>query len=136
MHRIFLILGLLALSLVVAGGGHRVGDTGTGPATGGSSTTSSGTPGNDFSCDFKISTMEICAEYDNLPAADLSAEASACTGENGTVGTGCSSTNRLGTCSLAAGGVTADEAFYSDGGLSAATAQMSCTSGGGTWTPG
>jgi len=48
----------------------------------------------------------------------------------------CPTTNALGTCVISAGGLTEAETFYASGGLTAAAAQMACTSGGGNWTGG
>jgi hypothetical protein len=46
----------------------------------------------------------------------------------------CPSTNKLGTCTVMAGGVSASVTYYSDGGLTAMQAQSGCTQGGGTWS--
>jgi hypothetical protein len=41
----------------------------------------------------------------------------------------------LGTCTMNQRGVTRKMSYYSDGRITAAMAQMACTSFGGTWTP-
>ena len=96
---------------------------------------SSSTSGSSFSCEVKSSALHACYEYDNIPAATAMAEQSACTAQQGTAGTACPTSNKLGSCSQTSAGVTAKEFYYSDvGGLTAAQAQMACTSGGGTWS--
>jgi hypothetical protein len=96
---------------------------------------SSSTSGSSFSCEVKSTALHACYEYDNIPAATATAEQSACTAQMGTAGTACPTANKLGSCSQTSAGVTAKEFYYSDvGGLTAAQAQMACTSGGGTWS--
>jgi hypothetical protein len=77
---------------------------------------------------------QSCVEYDGLSPSQLSAQQSACTSLQGTVGTSCPSANLLGFCSTTTSGVTQKIAYYSTGGLTAAQAQMFCTTVGGTWT--
>jgi hypothetical protein len=99
-----------------------------------------GSSASTFSCDFKMSegttTTHECTEYDNLPSADDAAESSGCTTEMGTAGTGCSATDSLGSCAISLGGLDYKTFFYSDGGLTAAEAQMDCTAESGTWSAG
>jgi hypothetical protein len=97
---------------------------------------SSTSGGSTFSCDFTIASVHECSEYDNLPAADADAESSACTGESGTAGTGCSTTGSLGSCAFMSGGISYAEFYYSDGGETADEASMGCSDAGGTWTAG
>jgi hypothetical protein len=104
-------------------------------AGGSSSADASCSPTCTFSCDVKNATYG-CYEYDNIPSIELSMAGMMCTGQGGTVGTGCSSTNRLGTCAATGAGVTTKKAFYSDGSLTASQAQNACTSHGGVWTAG
>jgi hypothetical protein len=151
----FLAPGLLVLPLVVACGGNVVLDTpgaggsGTGSAAGGSGvggsgiggsgstlSTSSG-PGNPgISCDFGTGASHVCETYYNLPASQMMAVESACSSAMGTVLAGCPSTDRLGTCSVSQGGITAGVAYYGSSGVTADQAQMACTASGGTWTAG
>jgi hypothetical protein len=127
-----------ALSLAACSGNVVVdsGDGTTGTGTGTGTGTSSGTsPGNGFSCDFTVADVHECSEYSNLPAADVDAEQSACEAESGTTGTGCSSTNSLGSCTFSAGGINYAEFYYADGGETASDAQMGCDAAGGNWSP-
>jgi hypothetical protein len=89
-----------------------------------------------FSCDFTVASVHECSEYSDLPAADQSAEVSACTAESGTAGTGCPTADALGSCAFMSSGISYSEFYYTDGGETADDAQMGCTAAGGTWTPG
>lgn len=111
--------------------------TGTGASTSTSSTTGSSSSGGGtvtFSCN--ISASFICEEFDALPSADLSTEQSACSSDGGTAGTGCPTSNLLGSCEITSGGFDTKEFYYSGGALTAASAQTSCQSSNGTWTAG
>lgn len=99
-----------------------------------SSSSSSGATLINVSCDVNDGTNHTCAEEDGVPAADQAALATSCASDNGTVGTACPTLNLLGTCTQPpTGGVTQKVSYYSDGATTAAEAQTTCTSGGGTW---
>ncbi len=93
-----------------------------------------------FSCDVMVTsgttTVHQCSEYVNLPAADQASAQSACAAAMGTLGTACSTTDVLGTCTVTSGALTEEQFYYADGTITAADAQMACTSANGTWTPG
>jgi hypothetical protein len=86
-----------------------------------------------FSCDTTGGGTHVCSEYDDVEtSAQLAALQSACTAETGTAGTACATANVLGVCA----GVTVKQFYYTGGALTAAQAQMACTTEGGTWTAG
>jgi hypothetical protein len=137
MHtRGFLILGLLGFALAAGCGPSVVVDSSAANGTGASgATTSSGSGGGPtFSCNIVEGTTSVCVEYENLPAADVATEQSACTSEQGTAGTSCSTENALGACTVSADGISVKEVFYNGGGITAAQAEQACTSSQGTWT--
>jgi hypothetical protein len=88
-----------------------------------------------FSCHLVGQGEHTCEEYDNFSPSTLSARQSDCTSTGGTAVTSCPSAMLLGTCTMNQRGVTRKMSYYSDGRITAAMAQMACTSFGGTWTP-
>jgi hypothetical protein len=112
---------------------------GTAASTGAGAPSSSSSGGGTvtFSCDITTGGTHVCLELDNLPAASQGTETTTCTTTDmGTPGTGCSATNRLGTCALpSTTSIVTKEAYYSDGTLDATQAQTACSSANGTWTP-
>jgi hypothetical protein len=88
-----------------------------------------------FSCNFIGQGGHTCEEYDNFSPSNLSVRQSDCTSTGGTVVTSCPSAMLLGTCVMTQRGVTRKMSYYSDGNITAAMAQMACTSFSGTWTP-
>jgi hypothetical protein len=147
------MLGLTAAGSLGAGcfvAAYGVAGTGGSPTTStGSASSSHGSGGGGtggaptvaptFSCDVDTtsgttSTHE-CSEYVDFPEADVAAEMSSCTSQNGTFGTGCSATGVLGTCSFPSIGTTT-VSYYSDTGETATEAQADCASLNGNWTPG
>jgi hypothetical protein len=110
--------------------------TSTGTSTTTGATTGSGGP-TSVSCDAMVNGFHECALVTNPDSTDVQNLQQECTLLSGTEGTSCSSTNRLGQCSLMPAGMTPSVvSYYSDTGTTAAQAQQACTSGGGTWTPG
>lgn len=96
-----------------------------------------------LSCTFTEVGINECAEYDNLPSADDNAITTECTSVlMGTTGSGCSTSNLVGSCAMtvsmaSAGSLTYKTFMYTTGTTSdAATLQSSCTLGGGTWKAG
>jgi hypothetical protein len=89
-----------------------------------------------FSCNFIGQGEHTCQEYDNFSPSNLSALQSDCTSTGGMAVASCPSPKLLGTCAHSQRGVTLKISYYSDGSITAAMAEMACTSlGGGTWTP-
>jgi hypothetical protein len=118
-------------------GGNVVVDTSTSTTGSGASTTGTGGSATGLvSCAVSTAGIEVCAEYQNPPPAVLAALDTACTGDSGTLGQGCSMANVLGSCALTMMGISATEVFYAVGGLAPAEAEMSCSAAGGTWTAG
>jgi hypothetical protein len=92
-----------------------------------------------FFCNFIGQGEHTCLEYDNFSPSYLSLLHSNCTSTDGTVVTSCPSAKLLGTCTMTQRGVTQKMSYYSDGGITAAMAEMACTSPDsvgfrGTWT--
>jgi hypothetical protein len=100
------------------------------------------TDGPTFTCNYTITTdggaSSVCAEYVTPPITVTTDLETACMAEQGTPGSTCSSAGRLGTCARISSttSISENDAYYSDGGLTAAEAQAACTTSGGTWTPG
>jgi len=99
------------------------------------STSSSG-GGATYSCEVKSTAVHECTVYENLTAAELSAQMADCAEVTGTNGTTCSTVNAIGTCTSTVLGVTGIEIWYSDGETTALEAQTSCESALGTWAAG
>ncbi len=116
-------------------GATATGGSGTG-ASGSSTSTASGTTGSTLSCDVDVSGTHVCSEYEDLPPRTSRPSSRPARRAVARSGTACPSADRLGTCTIVAGGITAKEAYYSGGSLTAATAESACSSGGGTWTAG
>ncbi len=118
-----------------ASGATATGATASGATA--TSTAASSSGGAVFSCDLSVSGTHECAEYADLPDADLPTVQSACAARMGTPGSGCPSTGeRLGTCAIDEGGLAETVIFYAGAGLTGFEAQGYCTSNGGTWTAG
>jgi hypothetical protein len=101
---------------------------------------SSTSGGGTFSCDQSetvgTTTVHSCAEYTNLPDADQTSVSDSCTAGMGTAGTGCPTTDSLGSCALKLDTIDYSTFYYSDGGETADDASTSCTDAGGTWMAG
>jgi hypothetical protein len=114
---------------------HGGASTGSGGLSSGTGTSPTGGGTSSFSCDLNMSGEHLC-ERVNTTAAQAAAFASSCTQDGGTSGTSCSNANALGTCTETASGTTVEITYYSGSSLTAASAQQSCSSGGGTWSAG
>jgi hypothetical protein len=130
-------LALVSASLVSACGGNVVLDGGSSGSGSGGSSASSAPGGSSFTCYVVTGAMQRCVSYENLLASAVMSVQSACTGENGTLGNACPTSGLLGSCTeTGEGGFSTSTFFYEGSGFTAANAEMGCTDGGGTWTPG
>jgi len=93
----------------------------------------------DFACDIVQTqggvTSHGCSEIQELDDSLDGQTAGLCSQLHGTLVDSCSSDGDLGTCSATQGGITIDNHFYSDGGLTGALAEEACKLIQGTWTP-
>ena len=86
-----------------------------------------------FSCSYAVGNIQMCAEYTDIDAAEMTDATATCTSERGTAVLSCPSTNSLGTCTVTSDGIAFSLTFYSNGGVTTAEAQMSCATQSGSW---
>jgi hypothetical protein len=110
--------GLVALLMVAAASSWAAGCGGAG-----------------LTCDYNAGSFgHYCFAY----PSDSSPTSCSATGPGTAVDT-CPTANRIGACTNSYGGLVGDpepgtSIYYSDGGLTAAAAQMTCIASGGTWS--
>ena len=86
-----------------------------------------------LTCDVPVAAADgfgathICANYPN------GTKSGSCP-SGGTEVSSCSTTDRLGTCSIPSNGVTMTETYYSDGGMTQSMAQQICSNSSGSWS--
>ena len=94
--------------------------------------------GPDFACDIVQTTGGVkshgCTEIAEVDSSQLDEAESACTQQGGGVVDSCSSDGDLGVCVFTSGGITGDVHFYSEGGVTAAIAELACKELEGSWT--
>lgn len=92
----------------------------------------------DFACDIvqtvNGATAHGCSEIDELPDGTEGLGPGLCTQLKGKIVDACPSDGDLGFCSQTQGGLTQKLHFYSEGGVTAATAEAACKQIKGTWT--
>ncbi len=87
-----------------------------------------------FSCSYALGTLDVCADYTDIDAAEMTVAQGSCTAQSGTAVVSCPAASSLGTCTLASDGVAFSLIFYSGGGATTAEAEQACTTEGGVWS--
>jgi hypothetical protein len=103
-----------------------------GAACGGTKSSAAAATTKNFSCNVPAAFM--CVSVTGIPiATDMTQGNTLCTNGGGTIGTSCSTANRVGTCTYPGAPVEVDSYYF--GGLVAAAAETACTTADPTSTP-
>jgi hypothetical protein len=84
-----------------------------------------------FSCTYPAAPAE-CIQHDTLAATLVPSSQMSCAAGGGTAGSGCPAAGLVGCCRSAQAGNVSSQCYYDT--MSAAAAQMSCTSSAESWT--